>query len=171
MNRQQRRAQAKAQAKANTGIPRLKPLPQGHTLMGLGAFYKGDTNNGMGLTITFDEINKMAEQTGLGLSLDSMYDHICQDANAMLEVYANSNTKPQDRQTLWQQLQEAVADFNTAAYGTPTQPARGFYQLLVNPVNTVNEFVRAATYIAVLVCIGEIQDDNQNGLNLMYMAK
>ena len=167
MNRKQRRIAAKRAGKSNQSAPRtfLTPLANNRELVAFGAYYKGDTDHGMGVTFS--------TMTGAFTAdmLASMYNHVVEDGNRMLQTYYMRGSARCDRKTLLTDLETAVAEYNCALHGVATQPDLGVYKDYAFSAHTIGAFVKCATLIAVLVCLGVITDDNQNGLHTMQTDK
>lgn len=163
MNRQQRRAQAKFNLRKANPTPKtfLTPLQPGRSLLAFGAYYKGDTDHGMGVTFSTITGQFTTEM------LTDMYRHVVEDGNRMLQTYYMRGSAKADRQTMIDSLEQTVKEYNLALHGTVTQPKLGVYKDYAFNAQAIDAFVRCATYIAVLVCIGVIIDDNQNGLHTM----
>ena len=166
MNRKQRRIAAKVADKYNQRAPRtfLTPLANDRELVAFGAYYKGDTAEGMGVTF-----NTMINEFFTTDMLTSMYNHMVEDGNRMLQTYYMRGAARCDRNTLCSYLETAVRDYNLAMHGDTTQP-KGVVNCTINS-DVIAAFVQCATLIAVLVCLGVIKDDNQNGLHTMQTDK
>jgi hypothetical protein len=167
MNRQQRRAQAKLNRRKAQSTPKtyLTSLQPNRSLIAFGAYYKGDTDYGMG--ITFHTMSGQFTEE----MLTDMYRHVVEDGNRMLQTYYMRGGAKADRQTMIDSLEQTVNEYNMALHGTPTQPNLGVYKDYAFNAQAIDAFVRCATYIAVLVCLGVISDDNQNGLHTMQTEK
>jgi len=168
MNRKQRRIAAKRAVKSNQSAPRtfLTPLANDRELLAFGAYYKGDTAEGMGITFSTVRSNYFTADM-----LASMYNHVVEDGNRMLQTYYMRGAARCDRNTLCSYLETAVRDYNLALHGDTTQPELGVYKDFAINSDVIAAFVQCATLIAVLVCLGVINDDNQNGLHTMQTDK
>ena len=139
----------------------LTPLKDGRKLMAFGAYYLGDTDEGMGVTFTTMSPAFTEEM------LTDMYRHTIEDGNRLLKEYYNRGSLESDRNELLSQLQQAVAEYNLELHGTTIQPNLGVYKDYAYSMAAIGAFIKCATLIAVLVCLDVIKDDNQNGLHTM----
>lgn len=80
------------------------------------------------------------------------------------ELAAGRLTVPE----IWDQLHSAIAAFNFKNFGTNVRPARTDYQ--IDLLKCMPEIIVIMNDIWTLTELGEIQNDNYNGMNFMYDA-
>lgn len=149
-----------AQLKANS--------PKFQKCLSFGAFYKDDEDCGWSFNFDRKEIGARTFQF--------MYDLHTKMVAAELGrfkagdwAYFNADSKEEAIELIQEQTEYAIHDFNVAAFGTPVRPDRST-GLSVNLNNhaILNGINVLMGNIALLTELGEIKNDEYNGMLFMY---
>jgi hypothetical protein len=122
-----------------------------------GAYYKDDADDGVSVEFaTFKDPKPGFTKFFYNTMMK------CVDAERK-EYEAGRLTKEE----VWSQLKEAIVEFNIKCFGTPVRPQRHHYQ--IDLMKCLDEINIIMTDIWLLTEIGEIQNDNFNGMNFGYV--
>ena len=125
-------------------------------IIGFGAYYKDLDDDGVSIQFaTFKD-----PRPGF---TKFMYKAVreCVD-NDHKELAAGRLTVPE----IWDQLHTAIAAFNFKCFGTNVRPGHTDYQ--IDLLKCMPEVIVIMNNIWTLTELGEIQNDNYNGMNFMY---
>jgi len=122
-----------------------------------GAYYKDDADDGVSVEFATFKDPKPGFTKFFYNTMKK-----CVDAERK-EYEAGRLTKEE----VWSQLKEAIVEFNIKSFGSPVRPQRHHYQ--IDLMKCLEEINIIMTDIWLLTEIGEIQNDNFNGMNFAYI--
>jgi hypothetical protein len=133
---------------------RAKNMPR--HIVGFGAYYKDLDDDGVSIQFaTF----KDPKPGFTKFMYKAVQDCVDKDKE---ELAAGRLTVPE----IWEQLHAAIAAFNFKNFGTNVRPERTDYQ--IDLVECMPEIIVIMNNIWTLTELGEITNDNYNGMNFMY---
>ena len=125
-------------------------------ILGFGAYYKDLDDDGV-------SIQFMTSQDPKPGFTELMYKIVQECVNRdHEELAAGRLTVPE----IWEQLHTAIVAFNFKCFGTNIRPVRVNYQ--IDLLKCKDEIVVIMNDIWTLTELGEIKNDNYNGMNFMY---
>jgi len=137
-------------------------VPTCKNIIQFGAYYKGDTAQGVGFVLGIDD-------TGMTQDfLDNLQARSAALSNKLIQDYYSFAKTKQRRSYLLNAralMTKSIEQFNLELYGTAEQPLGQMSQC--TRVST-NAFIKVAGYVGFMETIGKINSDNQNGLQLIY---
>jgi hypothetical protein len=136
-------------------IEQLKNQPQ---LYGFGAFYKDLDDDGV--SIQFSVMQEANLRKGF---TKMMYTNIESCVDGIRKEIAEGTWTVDG---VWEQLREAIVCFNFKHFGTNTRPKNSEYVLDV--LGSMDEIIVIMGNIWYLTEVGQIQNDNYNGMNFVY---
>jgi hypothetical protein len=131
-----------------------------------GVYYKGDTDNGMGMTLS---VASGVDQSIVEAVYRDAKEFAADMIEATAEVRADGTSDEENIAGLISAIEEEVAKYNMALHGTPTQPhpedCNFKYYRVTRPV--MNHMIIIAGLVAAATYMGAMKDDNQNGWNVI----
>lgn len=136
--------------------------------LSFGAFYKDDEDCGWSLNFNREELGER--------NFQFMYDQhvkLVEAELAQLHIgnfdYFDAVDKASAIDSLWEQTKNVIHNFNLDAFGTPVRPNRSTgLKVDLNNRDILREITILMGNIALLTDLGEIKNDEYNGMLFMY---
>lgn len=143
--------------------------PKVQKCLSFGAFYKDDEDCGWSFNFDREELGNNSFQFCYDQHIKLVKAELAQLRSGNFDYFDGSVNEEDAIESLWKQTKDVIHDFNIYAFGTPVRPDRST-GLKVNLSN--RDIIRAVTMlmgnIALLTELGEIKNDEYNGMLFMY---
>ena len=126
-------------------------------ILSFGAFYHDDLDDGV--SVTFSTFND--PKPGF---TEFMYDNMMEVKDGMIKEIRSGDLTIAE---VWDQLHAGIKAFNLKSFGTIHRPS-GRNDYKIDILKTMNELVVIISDIWILTELGQIKNDNFNGMNFMY---
>ena len=127
-------------------------------IAGFGAYYKDNLDDGVSIFLRQDDPNFPPN------FVPTLYRNMSNAVTAELADIKNGIT---DTKEIWTQLKSAIYNFNIKCFGYGvTRPTKSNYQIDVK--ECMPEIIAIMSDIWILTELGEITNDNFNGMHYMY---
>lgn len=138
-------------------------------IMAFGAYYHDDQDDGWSLC--FSQGNEPVKGFTKMLA-DTTNKCVAAEYNEYLThnyaYFDNAQDRAQAIQNIWSNLKAAIREYNYEAFGTAVRPLKSQYQVNLNNEYLLSLITGCLTNIALLCKLGEIKDDNYNGMYYAY---